>query len=33
MDRMHFDNVRLGQLRADICIAEPILRDCGFGFI
>ena len=27
MDRMHFDNVRLGQLRADISIAEPILRD------
>ena len=27
MDRMHFDNVRLGRLRADISIAEPILRD------
>ena len=25
MDRMHFDNVRLGRLRADISIAEPIL--------
>ena len=27
MDRMHFDNVRLGRLRSDISIAEPILRD------
>lgn len=27
MNRMHFDNIRLGQLRAELAIAEPVLRD------
>ena len=27
MSRMHFDNVRLGMLRADLASAEPVLRD------
>ena len=27
MSRMHFDNVRLGHLRADLGAAEPLLRD------
>ena len=31
MSRMHFDNVRLGQLRADIGKAEPVLRDADFA--
>jgi formiminoglutamase len=31
MSRMHFDNIRLGELRADLGTAEPILRDADLA--